>query len=417
MDVGLVLPQRLGQIHSLLFILIKTLYSHTFYNNCSDILLGQTVGQTDFMGHFTRKELIMPEPSNLPKSTEQSRSWFAVLNNPEKLDCFSDLSPEDIVKKAITMWCENKPQRSCAINYEIGDSGTPHLHMVLEDPAKTRFSAVQKLYPGIHIEPTRGNKQQAEDYIEKRGKFAEKGHTIIVPAQYNGTITAQQGRRNDLKDIELLILAGLTPNQIMDLSIEYRAYETLIRKAFFAKRSKETPIKRDVRVFWHVGESGTGKSYTYVNLCQQFGEDNVYLLTDYDIGGFDLYCGEPILFMDEFKGTMKFQQLLNYLDCYKVQIHCRYANSYSLWNEVHITSVYPPDEVYSFMVESSRQERDRISQLLRRLNQIVYHYRDESGHYLHVSIPACEYSNYKDLRQRVYHPDGFIPVGKSPFNT
>ena len=81
----------------------------------------------------------------------------------------------------------------------------------------------------------------------------------------------------------------------MDLSIEYRAYETLIRKAFFAKRSKETPIKRDVRVFWHVGESGTGKSYTYVNLCQQFGEDNVYLLTDYDIGGFDLYCGGPIL--------------------------------------------------------------------------------------------------------------------------
>lgn len=360
----------------------------------------------------------MPEAPTNPKSTQQSRSWFAVLNNPEKLDCFSGLLPKDVVEKAITMWCENKPQRSCAVNYEIGDSGTPHLHMVLEDPAKTRFSAVQKLYPGIHIEPTRGNRQQAEDYIEKRGKFAEKEHTIVVPAQYNGTIAAQQGRRSDLEVIESFIDMGWKPNQIMDLGIEYRTYETLIRKAFFAKRNKETPLKRDVTVYWHVGESGTGKSYTYVTLCQQHGEDNVYLLTDYDIGGFDLYCGEPILFMDEFKGAMKFQQLLNYLDCYKTQIHCRYANSYSLWNEVHITSVYPPDEVYSFMVEPSKQERDRIAQLLRRIAYIVYHYRNENGDYLQLSIPAHEYLNYEQLKQ-LANPsmDNFIPIEESPFHT
>ena len=52
-----------------------------------------------------------------------------------------------MVNKAIDIWCKDKPQRTCAVNYEIGDSGTPHMHMVLEDPAKVRFTAVQKLFP------------------------------------------------------------------------------------------------------------------------------------------------------------------------------------------------------------------------------------------------------------------------------
>lgn len=345
------------------------------------------------------------------------RSWFCVLNNPEKLDAFIALSPEQCVDKAIQLWCDGKPQRTCAVNYEVGDSGTPHMHMVLEDPAKARFTALQKLYPGIHIEPTRGNKKQASDYINKVGAFEEKGHTVLVPAKFKGEIKATQGARNDLQAIEQMIEEGLTPNQIMDISINYRNYESLIRKAFFSKRSKDTPAKRDVTVYWHTGESGSGKSYTYVQLCEDHGEDQVYLMSDYDVGGLDLYCGEPILFMDEFKGSMKFQVLLNYLEGYKIQIHCRYANARALWNEVHITSIYPPDEVYTFMVEADRRDRDRLSQLLRRIHTIIYHYKDDDGSYKQIQIPASEYKDYEDLKARRYNNDGFVPVeGKTPFD-
>ena len=62
--------------------------------------------------------------------------------------------------------------------------------------------------------------------------------------------------------------------------------------------------------------------------------------------------------MDEFKGNMRFQQLLNFLDGYRIQIHCRYANAYALWNEVHITSIYGPDEVYQFMIDNEGRDRD-----------------------------------------------------------
>lgn len=330
-------------------------------------------------------------------SKEASRSWFCVLNHPEKI-FGEDKTPEEMVELAIDIWCKDKPHRTCAINYEIGDKGTPHMHMVLEDPSKARFSSIQKLYPTIHIERTRGNKEQAEDYINKRGRFEEKNHTVVVPARYHGQIKACQGTRNDLCIIEDLIEQGLTPSQVMEKSIYYRKQEALIRKAFFAKRSKETPAIRDVEVYWHVGNSGTGKSYIFYQLIQERGEDEVYLMTDYGSGGFDLYEGQRILIMDEFKGSMKFQELLNYCDKYKIQIHCRYANAYALWTVVHITSIYPPEEAYKFMVEQENRDRDRIDQLMRRITYVVYHYRQD-GEYKTYQIPSGEYKDYEQLRR------------------
>ncbi len=324
-----------------------------------------------------------------------SRSWFCVFNNPEKL--FGEIEPKEMVYNAIDIWCKDKPQRTCAVNYEIGDTGTPHMHMVLEDPAKVRFTAIQKLFPTAHIEPTRGNKKQAEDYILKRGIHAEKSHTVVVDAVFHGEISASQGSRNDLAVIEDLIGQGKTPNEIMDISIRFRQFKKIIKETFFRKRSNETPYEREVTVYWHVGESGSGKSYTAKELMEKYGESMVYVLNDYSAGGFDMYEAQQILFMDEFKGNMPFQHLLNILDKYKMQIHCRYSNLYMLWNEVHITSVFPPEEAYKTMVAVENRNTDTIQQLLRRLSYVVYHYR-ENGVFKSYTMNASEYKNYKALK-------------------
>lgn len=341
-----------------------------------------------------------------------SRAWFCVLNNPEKQ--FGNIPPEEQVKQASALWM-TKDTRSCGINFEKSDSGTPHMHMVLCDSNKTRFGFVQKMFPTIHIEPLLSSKKEALSYLEKTGKFEEKHHTLIVPPQYYGNIKAEQGKRSDLEVIEQMINGGYTPQQIMDVKFVYRKYEKMIRNAFFAKRIAETPVKREVKVYWHTGESGTGKSFTFVNLCKQHGEENVYMMTDYETGGLDLYCGEPYLVMDEFKGNMKFGQLLTYTDGYKIQIHCRYSNAYALWKEVHITSIFPPDEVYQFMVDTDNRDRDRVQQLLRRIDMIIYHYK-EHGEYKTYSLPTTDYINYEDLKQRAtsaVDSDGFMTIDDS----
>ncbi len=343
------------------------------------------------------------------KLNTSSRSWFCVLNNPQNQ--FGDIEPEKMVNKAIQIWIKDKPLRKCAINYEIGENGTPHMHMVLEDVSKVRFSAIKKLFPTIHVEPTRGSKEQAEDYINKRGKFEEKGTTLVVPPIYHGEIQAQKGKRNDLQIIEDMITAGCTPFEIMQSDIKFRRYEKIIRRAFFDKRYSETPVQRNVIVYWHVGKSGSGKSHTQIELQEKYGAENVYVMTDYENGGLDMYEGQKVLFMDEFKGNMRFNTLLQILDKYRNQIHCRYSNIYALWTEVHITSVYPPEEAYKFMVSSDNQQIDTIQQLLRRITYVCYHYKQDDN-YICFTQKCSEYTNYENLiRDALSINGGFEQVG------
>lgn len=328
-----------------------------------------------------------------------ARSWFCVLNNPA--DHGFSGTPDEIAEQMKERWITDNPQRTCAVAFCVSAEGLPHCHAVFEDTKTMRFTAVQKLFPGMHIEVTKGNKDQAEDYINKRGKWQEKGENVLCVVRH-GDIKGCQGRRRDFEIIDDLINQGLTPNEILEKSFSYRRYETMIKRAFFDKRMRETPILRDVKTFFHFGESGSGKTYMYVQLCEKYGADNVYLLTDYGKGGFDNYNGQPILCMDEFRGQIPFSQLMNLLDGYRVQIPCRYSNGYALWIEVHIFTVLPPEMIYKTMVEENRGI-DTYEQLRRRIDFVVYHHR-ENGEYKTFELPMEKYTNYDDLRRLAEMP-------------
>jgi len=339
---------------------------------------------------------------------ESCRSWFCVLNNPQLI---YDGTPNKIAEKALDEWVLEQPTRSGAVAYCISADGLHHLHMVLEDSNKSRFSAVKKAYPNAHIEPTKGNKEQAEDYIKKRGKFEEKDEQVLYTAQH-GEIKGAQGQRKDLQIIQDYIEQGLTPNEIMDMNIEYRKHEKLIKDHFFQGRKRNTPNKREVTVYWHVGKSGTGKSHEILDLIEKYGENEVYCVTDFK-NGFDKYNAEKILVLDEFRGQMQYHLLLTILDVYKSQIPCRYTNVYGLWQEVHITSVLPFEKAYQKMVEENRNI-DTLEQLKRRIDYVVYHQKVGNEYHKDI-IPISEYTDYSDLINR-YHKDfAEIDVDDLPF--
>lgn len=307
-------------------------------------------------------------------------------------------------------WIEGNPQRTCAVSYCVSADGLKHLHAVFEDKIAMRFSKIKSVFPKMHIEPTKGNKNDAESYISKQGRFAEDGEKVICIARH-GEIKAQQGQRNDLEIIETLIEQGCTPNQIMDMSLSYRRFERIIRDAYYRKRYLETPLVRKVLVFWHIGDAGTGKSHTAVLLAEEHGEDRIYVVAEYK-NGWDRFCGEQYLFMDEFRGQLPYAQLLNILSGYRVQIQARYTNAVSLWDYVHITSVYPPELVYSNMIPNNNKEVDSYEQLRRRIDFIVYHYKN-GDEYLTHEVPMSEYVDYNSLRLLV-HSSEFV---KLPDNT
>lgn len=134
----------------------------------------------------------------------------------------------------------------------------------------------------------------------------------------------------------------------------------------------------------------------------------VYICSDYSNsggsgGGFDKYMenAAKIVILDEFRGNIPFNQLLTILDVYsRNQIHCRYQNVYCLWTSVIICTVYPPDKVYSFMVDDSKRSIDSIKQFLRRLDLIVYHYKNDRGEYKTYSMKPSEYISDADMIQK-----------------
>lgn len=330
-------------------------------------------------------------------------------------------NPEYLADKFIELWEDSGKGRKAGIVVCVSLDGCYHAHIACYGNTTTLKKVSDILYK-THIEPQLGGKDSLKLYLLKEGKYEEKGEQVLC-AKGLDVIQDNQGKRNDLDEIEALLNDGLTPEEIFDTSFRYRKYEKMIKSAYIDRRIKETPLIKETYNEWHVGNSGSGKTYYYYQLCEKYSPEKIYMTTDFENGGFDFYIEQgapPIIFLDEFKGNMRYGQLLTILDKYsRTQTHCRYANTYNLWTTCIITSIFPPDEVYSSMVENDRRDRDKIDQLLRRLDVIVYHYKMD-GKYKSFSIPASEYMDYDNLKQRALKDkDGFVEIDDMddvPFN-
>ncbi|AXJ12804.1 replication protein RepA [Streptococcus pluranimalium] len=308
-------------------------------------------------------------------------------------------SPEEIVEYLMQLWIGRNETSVCAINYEIGDEGTHHCHMILEDKQSFRFSTLQTLFPTIHAEITRGTKEEVLSYFEKSGKHEEKAHTIVVPIKLHGELRAnRQGHRSDLDYIQQRLEEGATPEEIMLDRLEFRSFSKMIKEHYYQLRIRDTPDHKDLEVYWHTGDSGSGKSYMQVELKRQFGRESVYVWSDYQNGGLDGYQGERILFMEEYKAELPYAEFLKVTDSYPQQMHARYSNVYALWDTIHITSIFSPKQVYTLMVPEEKQTVDTVEQMMRRISKVVYHFkvRAEGGTHLYKQLifSVEDYNNH-----------------------
>ena len=119
------------------------------------------------------------------------------------------------------------------------------------------------------------------------------------------------------------------------------------------------------------------------------------------------------MFLDEIRSTsLPYETLLTLIGPYRTQIHCRYANAFALWEEVHICSILAPEDLYKGMVKSEERERDCIQQLLRRINMYVYHYKEENE-YKTVEVEAKRYTSYEELKYWVKKGNEFSYINET----
>ena len=337
------------------------------------------------------------------------RSWMVTVHiaNMEKagLSEAEYEKPEKLAAFFINLWEKSGTKRSAAAAVCVSKEGLLHMHMALYGNTTTLKKVSDTLFQS-HVEPQLGGKKALLAYLKKDPPYEEKGETVLFTQGLENIKDRQgSGGRHDLDEIEDMLNAGATPEEIFEASFRFRRYEKMVKGAYLSKRIKETPIVKEMHNEFHFGKPGTGKTYEYKKLCDRYSPDDVYLCNDYanagsSGGGFDFYVNNPakVLMLDEFRGQIPYANLLSLLDVYSGnQQHARYQNTYNLWTSVYICSIYPLEKIYEMMVAESERHFDSYQQLLRRLHKVVYHYRDADGHFERYELPIELYTGADNM--------------------
>lgn len=360
--------------------------------------------------HNEAGELLKDETTGQPIVLEQTPT--------EYFGC----TPQQICDDVLNKWISDGDNHTGAVLYCESALGLKHLHCVFESKSTFRpLVVLKRLFPKIHIEVTKGTKKDVEDYINKVGKFEEKGEQIIARSQV-GEIVGCQGRRSDLISFQeiydMIYLEDMRPDQIYDKFPQALKSQGIVEKIYFRKRVKETDLIRNVNVTWYCGQTGCGKTYNYVRLCEEYGEDNVYMVSDYK-APFDEYMGQDIVFFDEFRGQIPLSTFLICLQGYKQSIHARYNNKVALWTKVYISSPVTPYEVYT-RYHDTEGNNDKLQQLYRRINDIVFCSKIDTGsrsYYFQTRFDCELNGSADDLYIRFDYElktyQGFIDVGQA----
>lgn len=290
----------------------------------------------------------------------QSRKWLLTINNPAD----HSMTHEDIKVilskfKAVRYWC------MCD---EIGKNSTYHTHLFIKSDTPIKFKTVKNKFPPAHIDYCRGTNQENRDYIRKEGKYSdtEKATTNLKDTfEESGECPEEnQGRRNDLNFLYDCIKDGLSNYEIMEVNPNYMMQLDKIEYCRqIVKNEQFKNIFRDLEVEYRFGKTGKGKTR---EIMERYGYANVYRVTDYK-HPFDAYKGQDVIIFEEFRSSLRIQDMLNYLDGYPLDLPCRYNNKAACYTKVFINSNISLESQYT---DIQKEYKETWLAFLRRISCI-----------------------------------------------
>lgn len=318
-------------------------------------------------------------------SNVQARAWQLTINNPQN----SGMTHEKI-REILT--AIPSLDYACMCD-EIGEQGTPHTHIYIKTRNPLKFTTLKNKFPTAHLEKAQGTPQENRDYIRKDGKWkdSEKRETNLPDTfeEIGELPKNQQGERTDIETLYNLVKEGYSNAEILeqctDVAIKFYDKLNRIRYDYFSDKYKS--IRRlNLRVHYITGETGMGKSR---DILDEFGDENVYRITDYQ-HPFDGYQLEPVIVFEEFRSSLRLQDMLNYLDVYPVQLPARYAPKVGCYLTVFVVSNWTFEQQYA-EIQKDIEQRPSYRAWVRRFTGFVKEYT-ESG--------VITYSTMKEYLQR-----------------
>ena len=230
---------------------------------------------------------------------------------------------------------------------EIGEHGTLHTHLYTSFTNAVMFSTMQRRFYGAHIEIVKGTHRENRDYVRKEGKWldSKKAETNLPETfEESGELPEEPDRRvKQSEAILAMVEAGASDSEIM------RAYPSAMNHLKNIEQARQTLLEEKYGVDWRTvevtyiwGETGVGKTRSVV---EKYGYKNVFRVTNYT-HPFDGYKGQDVILFDEFRSSLKFSDMLAYIDGHPVMLPCRYADKVACYTKVYIISNIPLEKQY-----------------------------------------------------------------------
>lgn len=226
---------------------------------------------------------------------------------------------------------------------------------------KRALGEIGKMFGKKHanVQPMLGNFLENESYCSKDGIYTEVGKK------------PKQGERGDLNEIKDMIVDGQLTADDVALSDPHTFHmygRTLDRLESIALRKKfRTEMTRGI---WYTGPAGAGKSHA---VFEGYSPETHYV-KNLNEEWWDGYKGQETVILNEFRGEIRFSELLDLCDKWPKMVKWRGRESVPfLAKRVLVASVKSPREVYC------RQEGEPWEQFDRRFDVIELEQKYSEG--------------------------------------
>lgn len=316
-------------------------------------------------------------------SPSRYRKYLLTVNNPTE---------NGVTDSSITKAVEKIKTKYIAFCYETGSQGTYHVHIYFYFYNAVNFSTIKSLFPTAHIDKVNGTSAQVKDYILKSapeykkntdGSYEYKDSTGKIHSGINHSDTFQefgecpcdqQGRRKDLQYMYSLVKEGYSDAEILELcpntAIKHIDKINKLRHSYLTDKFRGTR-RLNLKVHYITGKTGKGKSRDILDV---HGDENVYRVTDY-LHPFDSYQCQEVIVFEEFRSSIRLQDMLNYLDIYPVILPARYSPKVGCFTEIYVVSNWTFEMQYSEL-QKDYEQRSSYEAWIRRFNGVVKEYTD-----------------------------------------
>lgn len=336
----------------------------------------------------------------------RARKYLLTINNPDT---------HNVSHQTIKDALKNIQIKYYAICDETGSNGTYHYHVYLYFNNSIQISTLKKKFPTAHIDVVKGTSLENKKYLLKsapeHNKAADGSYSYTDSSgkehsgvnhtdtfeEFGECPTEQPGKRNDLEQLYSLVKDGYSNAEILEIcgataikhidKLNKLRHDYLVDKYIGSRRL-------DLKVHYITGKTGTGKSRDILN---EYSDENCYRVTDYK-HPFDSYQLNSVLVFEEFRSSLKLQDMLNYLDIYPVILPARYSPRVGCFTTVFVVSNWDFEQQFAEL-QKDPEQKSSYEAWVRRFNGYVKEYYADG-----------KYNFYPTMQDYLKRNEQFRPV-------